>query len=138
MWRQFARDCVAAMTPKEMEALADRLMGAIEAGDIETVKSCYAPGVAIWHNFDEIDQSLEDNLKVMHWMARHLLERKYTIEKRRYFEDGMLQQHVLTGITPDGTPFRMPACIVFTMRQGRIARLEEYLDTAQTAPLRAS
>jgi transketolase len=90
------------------------------------------------HNFDEIDQSLEDSLKVMHWMARHLLERKYTIGKRRYFADGMLQQHVLSGITPDGTPFRMPACIVFTMKDGKIARLEEYLDTAQTAPLRAS
>src|SRR5436190_23284330 len=100
--RANSRDCFAQMSPKEMEALADRLMGAIEAGDIETVKTCYAPGVAIWHNFDEVDQSLEDNLKVMHWMARHLLDRKYTIEKRRCFADGMLQQHVLSGITPDG------------------------------------
>jgi ketosteroid isomerase-like protein len=126
------------MTPAEMEALADRLMAAIEAGDIETVRTCYAPDVAIWHNFDEIDQSLDDNIKVMHWMARHLLERKYTVQKRRFFADGCLQQHVLTGITPDGTPFRMPACIIFTMQDGRITRLEEYLDTGQTAVLSAS
>ena len=126
------------MTPTEMEALANRLMAAIEAGDVDTIKTCYAPDVRIWHNFDEIDQTLEDNMKVMHWMARRLLERKYTIESRRYFADGWVQQHVLTGVTPDGTPFRMPACIICTVKDGKIVRLEEYLDTAQTAPLRAA
>lgn len=125
------------MQPKEMEALADRLMGAIEAGDIDTIKTCYTPDVAIWHNFDEIDQSLEDNLKVMHWMARHLLDKTYTIQSRRYFADGWVQQHVLTGTTPSGAAFRMPACLICTVRDGRVSRLEEYLDTGQTAVLRA-
>jgi ketosteroid isomerase-like protein len=126
------------MTPNEMEALANRLMAAIERGDIETIRTCYAPDVRIWHNFDEVDQTLEDNIKVMHWMAKRLLDRKYTIENRRYFADGWVQQHVLTGQTADGTAFRMPACIICQVKNGRITRLEEYLDTAQTAPLRAA
>jgi ketosteroid isomerase-like protein len=126
------------MTPVEMEALADRLMGAIEAGDIEAIRTCYAPGVRIWHNFDEIEQTLEDNLKVMHWMARHLLDKKYTIQSRRYFADGWVQQHVLTGVTPSGAAFRMPACLICTVADDRIIRLEEYLDTGQTAVLRSA
>ncbi len=126
------------MTQNEMEALADRLMGAIERGDIDTIKTCYAPDVRIWHNFDEIDQTLEDNIKIMHWMAKRLLDRKYTIESRRYFANGWVQQHVLTGTTPSGTAFRMPACIICQVKDGRVTRLEEYLDTAQTAPLRAA
>jgi ketosteroid isomerase-like protein len=126
------------MTQHEMEALADRLMGAIEQGDIDTLRACYTDDVRIWHNFDEVDQTLDENIKVMHWMARRLLDRKYDIVSRRFFPDGWVQQHVLTGQTADGTPFRMPACIIIQVRDGRVCRLEEYLDTAQTAPLRAA
>jgi ketosteroid isomerase-like protein len=47
-----------------------------------------------------------------------------------------VQQHVLRGTAPNGKPLEVPACIVFTVRGGRVARLDEYLDTAQIAALR--
>jgi uncharacterized protein len=46
-----------------------------------------------------------------------------------------MQQHVLEAETAGG-PFSMPACIVCEVRDGRIARLEEYLDSAQANHLR--
>jgi ketosteroid isomerase-like protein len=48
-----------------------------------------------------------------------------------------VQQHVLRGVAPNGTALEIPACIVCTVRDGRIVRLEEYLDSAHTAPLTA-
>jgi ketosteroid isomerase-like protein len=47
-----------------------------------------------------------------------------------------VQQHVLRGTAPDGTPLEVPAMMRVTVADGRITRLEEYLDTAQVAALR--
>jgi ketosteroid isomerase-like protein len=116
-------------------ALAERFVGAIERGDIEAVKACYADDARIWHNFDNIDQTVEENLKVLGWVARVLPERKYNILRRVVIPGGFLQQHVLTGKLKSGASFSMPACLVVQVKEGRISRLEEYLDPAQAAPL---
>ena len=47
---------------------------------------------------------------------------------------GFLQQHVLEVETANG-PFSMPACIVVEVRDRRISRLDEYLDSGQAAAL---
>ncbi len=116
--------------------LADRFMRAIETGDIETVRACYAPDARIWHNNDGVEQTLEENLKVLNWVARHLPNRRYEIKSRHIFDGGYVQQHVLHGTLRSGKPFSMPACLVVTVTNGKIARLSEYLDSAHTLPLR--
>lgn len=116
-------------------ALAERFVGAIERGDIEAVKGCYAADASIWHNFDNIDQTVEENLKVLGWVTRVLSDRKYNILRRIAIPGGFLQQHVLSGKLKNGAPFSMPACLVVQVKDGRISRLEEYLDPAQAAPL---
>jgi ketosteroid isomerase-like protein len=120
----------------ETNLLADRFMRAIETGDIETVRACYAPDARIWHNNDGVEQTLEENLKVLNWVARHLSDRRYEIKSRHVFEGGYVQQHVLHGTLNNGKPFSMPACLVVTVTNGKIARLSEYLDSAHTLPLR--
>jgi ketosteroid isomerase-like protein len=47
-----------------------------------------------------------------------------------------VQQHVLTGKRKTGEAFSMPACLVVQVKDGRISRLEEYLDPAQANVLR--
>ncbi len=124
------------MTEAEVLALAERFVAAIETGDIETLKSvCYAPDAEIWHNFDQVSQTVEQNLKVLGWMARVLPQRRYEILRRVVIPGGYLQQHVLRGKRPDGEDFAMPACLVVMVKDGRITRLEEYLDPAQAAVL---
>lgn len=118
-------------------ALAEKFTRAIEFCDIEAVTGCYAPDARIWHNFDNVEQTVEENLKVLRWMARVLPERRYEILRRIAVPGGYVQQHVLTGKRPNGEAFAMPACLVVEVRDGRIARLEEYLDSAQAAALSA-
>jgi len=122
----------------DTNVLADRFMRAIETGDIETVRTCYAPDARIWHNNDGVEQTLEENIKVLHWVARHLSDRRYEIKSRHVFDGGYVQQHVLHGTLNNGKPFSMPACLVVTVTNGKIARLSEYLDSAHTLPLRES
>lgn len=116
-------------------ALADRFMRAIEQGDAEAIAACYAPDARIWHNHDGKEQGPQENLRVLRWVEQRLHDRKYEIVARHAFDGGFVQQHRLSGTLGDGTPFAMPACLVVTVRDGRIARLAEYLDSAHIQPL---
>jgi ketosteroid isomerase-like protein len=114
--------------------LAQRFFAAVEAGDIDQIRAIYAPDAVIWHNHDRKEQTVEENLKVLKWVARNLTKRRYLVQRRVAIPGGFLQQHVLQAETVGG-PFSMPACIVVEVKDGRISRLDEYLDSAQAAHL---
>lgn len=102
--------------------LAERFFSAIERGDVEAVKAIYAPDARIWHSHDLKEQTVEENLRVLSWMARALPSRRYRIHRRIAIPGGFLQQHMLEVTTAAG-PFAMPACIVVEVTDGRITRL---------------
>jgi ketosteroid isomerase-like protein len=120
---------MSAMSPEQIVALADRLFGAIEAGDVDAVRACYAPDIGVWHNFDDKTQTLEENLATLGWMVGRLGDRHYEISRRDVVADGLWQLHVLRGtIVSTGAPFAMPAAMLLTMADGRITGIAEYLD----------
>ena len=114
-------------------AIADRFFAAIEAGDIAAVREIYAPDAEIWHNTDGIVQSPDDNAKTLTWITANLRDVSYTKIKRSATDDGFVQQHVLVATNRAGNPVEVPACIVTTIRDGRITRLDEYIDSASVA-----
>lgn len=119
----------------EVLALANRFFHAIEKGDVEAIRAIYAPDARIWHNNDRLEQTVDENLRVLSWVAKNLTNRHYRVQRRVAIPGGFMQQHVLEAETAGG-PFSMPACIVCEVRDGRITRLEEYLDSAQANHLR--
>ncbi len=123
------------MTEAETLAFADRFMAALEAGDTEAVRAFYAPDAIIWHNNDDRDQDVDRNLRSLDWFARKLPDRLYRVTRREALKDGFMQQHVLEAILPDGTPWRLLACVIVRIQDSKIVRLEEYLDSAQTTVL---
>jgi ketosteroid isomerase-like protein len=122
-------------TSADILAFAERFLAAIQAGDGEAVRACYAPDAKIWHNIDGIEQSVDDNLKSLRWFVRKLPDRFYRLQRREAISDGFMQQHVLEATLPDGTPWKMSACVVVQMKDGVITRLDEYLDSAETRAL---
>jgi uncharacterized protein len=122
---------------QEVLALAERLVQAIESADEAAITAIYAPDARIWHNFDNKEQSVEENLRVLRWMTRTLSKRHYRVLRREAFPGGFVQQHILEGVLPDGQRFELAACLVCTVKDGRISRLDEYLDSASTKPLLA-
>ncbi len=116
-------------------ALAERFFTAIEAGDVETVRSIYAPDAVIWHNFDPLEargtgDSVEDNLKVLAGLSKRIKGARYEVFQRETTQTGFVQQHVLKGTMPNGEPIALPACIICRVEDGRITRLDEYFDPA--------
>jgi len=123
------------MTEDQALAFAEKFMTAIQAGDVDTVRACYAPDAKIWHNNDDREQSVEQNLKSLAWFMRKLPDRHYRIVRREALKDGFLQQHVLEATLPDGTRWRLAACVVVRIEDGKVVRLDEYLDSAQANAL---
>ena len=122
------------VTDAEMYDIADRLLAAIGAADTDALRAVYAPDAAIWHNFDEREQTVDENLVTLTDLHRRATALEYTEIRRFPAPGGFVQQHVLLGQAKGG-PLRMPAMIRFWVEAGRITRLEEYLDTRQAMVL---
>ena len=75
------------------------------------------------------------SLRVLEWLCSKLSDRRYDVTRRDLIPGGFLQEHVLMGTAPDGSQVAMPACIVATVADGRITRINEYLDPAGVAAL---
>ena len=127
---------MAELTEPEMHGIADRLIGAIAAAHPDAVRAVYAPDATIWHNFDERDQTVDENLATLVALHQRASGLQYTEVRRFLAPGGFVQQHVLVGQAKGG-PLRMPAMIRFWVDAGRITRLEEYLDTRQAMVLYA-
>ena len=126
------------LTPAEGDilAFARRFVAAIQGGDAEAVRACYAPDAKIWHNIDNVEQTVDQNMRSLDWFVRKLPDRLYTVQRLEALKDGFLQQHVLSATLPDGTAWKMSACVVVRMANGRITRLDEYIDSAAAGALR--
>ncbi len=115
--------------------IADRFFAAIEAGDVDALREIYAPDATIWHNYDDIDQPVVDNLKTLTMLHSLMPDMRYTEVRRTITDDGFVQQHVLLGTAPGGA-LRMAAMLRVDIDNGHVQRIEEYLDPAQARVLR--
>ena len=126
----------AEIDPAISLALADRLFAAIDANDQDALRNeVYAPDVIVWHNNDNHGQRIDENLKVLRWLHRNVAGKRYEEVRRQATPTGFVDQHVLRGTAPDGTELNIYACLVVTVSEGRIARIDEYLDGNAIAAL---
>ncbi|MGW0180290.1 nuclear transport factor 2 family protein [Nocardia sp. NPDC003345] len=120
-----------------MNELADRFFAAVGAGDTATLTELYAPDALIWHNDKNAEETVTENLRVLRWLSRTVENLRYEEIRRHRLADGFAQQHVLRGNLPGHGPLEVPACLFVRVADGRIARIDEYVDSAATRPLRA-
>jgi len=129
---------VTAAAGEDAVATVERFFAALEAGDTELLASIYTPEARIWHNDASGEQGVEDNLKVLRGLHTVVSGLRYDIARRFPMEGGIVQQHTLRGTLPDGSEVAMPAAMFLYVDGGRVTRIEEYLDSAQAAPIRAA
>ena len=117
---------------------AAALFDAIERKDTDAVAALYTDDVQVWHNFSNAAQDKAANLETLAALCRSVPEIRYEVIERLQLDDGrVLQRHVLRGRV--GTEeVLIPACMLITVRDGRISAINEYHDTAQATRLRAA
>ncbi|MCV7064141.1 nuclear transport factor 2 family protein [Mycolicibacterium vaccae] len=116
--------------------VADRLFAAIERSDVATVAQLFSPVVAVWKSGDTRDNDHARSVKIIRWFVEATLDRRYEVLDRQVFDGGFVQQHVLRARGRTGATIAMRVCIVIKVgADGLIARIDEYFDPAEIAPL---
>ena len=120
------------MTKSEILELAAALMAAVQRGDTNAVKALYAEDVSLWHTNDRVNQTSADSIRTLAWMGRHVKGVRYEELRVAALDDGFVQQHVMRADSPK---VDMPCMLRAWCTNGRITRIEEYFDSADSAPI---
>ena len=112
-----------------------RFIRAIVRGDADAAINIYADDCVVWRNFDGRSLPKRSAAKVVRFLIDATRVLSYDNLVLTPTESGYVQQHVLRGLTQSGEAFEAPACLVVTLVGDRIARIDEYLDPSQLAPL---
>ena len=118
-------------TDTEHRRLCHALFDAIEAGDIDAVDRCYAPDMTLWFNATGKEIGREENLEAL--VKGRDLHRRRTYDDRiiNTFDDGFVVQYTVNVVAHNGTKVPLSACLVAEVRDGKITKLFEYLDSGK-------
>lgn len=123
------------MSPDPIDRLADDFFAAIERGDLEAVGALYADDVVVWHNVTGRTQTRAENLRLLGHLAGLISDWRYEEVRRHCYPGGFVQQHLLRGTNAIGEALEVPVCLVAGVRDGRVVRIDEYLDGEAARPL---
>ncbi len=120
-------------------AVAQRYAAAMAAGADDGMRAICDPAARIWHNTDDVVQTLDENLRLGGWLRKKVPDLEFADVRHVATSDGFVQRHRMRGTFPDGNAFDVPSCLVVTLSgTGLIAAVEEYIDSAGMAGLRAA
>ena len=123
------------MNESETLAIAKRFTECLASGDAAGIDAIYHDDVVVWRNIDDRELVKAQVMKVVSYLTERVQDLAYEDVKVHVTKEGYVQQHVLRGTAPNGEKVHAHACLIVTLEEGRIRRVEEYLDSAQLAPL---
>ncbi len=123
------------MSDISVEALAARLFDAIEAADVDTLLGLYAEGAYVWTNVTARRTDARALARFLPAMKRKMPDRSYVDRRVVPTSSGFVHTHRITGTRADGAVVSLLACAIVTVEEGRVVRIEEYLDSRQLAAI---
>lgn len=116
----------------ETTATGDRVSAmfrAVEAGDIDTLRACFAPGAVIWHNYDDVAEKATDTIKMLGRLFEMTTRIEYPGQTITAVGNVRYVQHHFVAALRDGGEIRTPVFMRIEVDgEGLVARLEEYID----------
>jgi ketosteroid isomerase-like protein len=116
--------------PHRSGAPIDALYAALSRGDLAAARASCTEDVRFWHCFDRIEQDLDQAVRGWEQFVAAFPEREFVDVRRTATAHGFLQQHLMIARRQNDARMAWPICIVVEVRDGRIARLDEYMDRA--------
>ena len=119
------------MKDTELRELCRRYFDAVECGDVDTVAELVAPDFTFWVNLTGAESTREANLQTLR--EGKALHRRRTYDDRivDVFHDGFVIRYQLRGVQNTGHTGSLWICIVGRVRDGRITRIDEYMDSSK-------
>jgi ketosteroid isomerase-like protein len=120
----------------EANALADALGKAIKDRDVDQIRALYAEDIVVWHGSTGVGQSKDENANLLGNVFAVTSELEYRDIVRHDIENGVVQQHKLTGKFDNGKPTpELLACLIIKTANGKITRIDEYFDSPAFAEM---
>ena len=122
-------------TREQLDRIADDMMGATEACDLARLDEIWSPDLRLWYNTTLETLSKEQAFGAISRLSADIEGLRFINAHRLYGDDGFVEQHDVTGRI-DGKEFHVRTCIIVTVSDGRVSRIDEWWDSAQ-APRKA-
>ena len=119
------------MTETEIRRLCEAFFDAYEAGRVDLLDKLYADDCIVWHNVFGRETTRDENLAGIPGSYRGQRRRTYDDRIVNTFDDGFVIQYTLRGVMHSGHRGALWICIVGRCRDGRITRIDEYLDSGK-------
>lgn len=115
--------------------VAEGFASALLAGDAAALTELFSPEAVLWHNFSGHEDAPASFVPGFVRFGARVQGLRFEDVRRVGTPTGFVEQHTIAGVTAAGAPVAIRECLIATVRDGRITRLNEYLDSAQLAPL---
>lgn len=119
----------------DLTAIATRLFDALESGDVAALKELYAKDAVLWTNTTQRELPAREVAAFVPLFVRRMPDRKYANRRVIPFAGGFIHRHRLTGANRDGARVAAECCAIVTVVDGKVTRVEEYLDSRQQEAL---
>ena len=122
------------MNDEDIREICNRFFDAYQDRRTDELAELYSDDVIIWHNCFGRDTTKEDNLKGS--AAGYAMQRRRMYNDRQIdtFDGGFVIRYTLEGVQHSGFKGGLSVCIVGRCRDGKITRIDEYIDTGKFTP----
>ena len=115
----------------EAEAMAavDGFTSSWLAHDIDRKATFLTEDFVLWNNCYKVEVAKPVAVKFFDWLTTMMWNNKYYDVRCHLTPDGVVQQHLTSFETADGTFSDIPMMLVFTTRGEKVSRCMEYVDS---------
>jgi hypothetical protein len=114
--------------PEAMKAV-DGFTSSWLARDIERKASFLSDDFVLWNNCYKVEVSKPAAVEYFNWLLTVMRDNKYYDVRRYLTPTGVVQQHLTSFETDQGSVKDIPMLLVFTTKGDKVSRCEEYLDS---------
>jgi ketosteroid isomerase-like protein len=120
-----------AMTEGEIRELCETFFDAYQDRRVDILDRVRADDCINWHNVSGRQTTKHDNLSTFHASNRGQRRRTYDDRIVDAFHDGFVIRYQLRGVQSNGHTGSLWICIVGRVRDGKIVRIDEYMDSGK-------
>ena len=121
------------MNEYQIRDLCEAFFDAYENRRVDVLDRLYSHDCIIWHNLFGRETTRDENLARYHEGYAGQRRRTYNDRIVNTFDDGFVIQYTLNGVMHTGHRGALWICIVARCRDGRITRIDEYMDSSKFA-----
>ena len=120
---------------ESLEALAGPITDGYESKDPDIIRSMSHPDALFWSSLWGQTQTLDEHCARRKANHVHIKEERIVDIRRLPTPEGFVTQQVVQLTLQSGEELRIPNCAIFTMEDGLIKRMDEYINILHVLPL---